>query len=149
MSFRSCNHSLWLPPNLQPRTTPCFGCHSNSVVDLGGVWRFWGCIARLNMSVCTSRNESFCLSLFVFCFKKQLPPPCAPLDFPSSFLLLLFPVPLPMSLEIVSTDNQLVPPPLPSPPSSSSCSTTTTSSSRHPFGLLTGSRRQPCPDLDE
>lgn len=99
-------------------TTPCLGCHSNSVVDLGGVWGLllWRLsVASRMMDVRWTINFLHWSSHFFFlsCFLPfwTSPPPSSliiPLSFP--------PCPPPLSLERVNTDSQLVPPPSPPPP---------------------------------
>lgn len=97
-------------------TTPCLGCHSNSVVDLGGVWGLLlveveCCIKNDGCSVNDQFSSLIVALLFSFLLSPflNIPPPLIiPLSFP--------PCPPPLSLERVNTDSQLVPPPSPPPP---------------------------------
>lgn len=99
-------------------TTPCLGCHSNSMVDLGGVWGLLlveveCCIKNDGCSVNDQFSSLIVALLFSFLLSPflNIPPP-SPLIIPLSFP----PCPPPLSLERVNTDSQLVPPPSPPPP---------------------------------
>lgn len=135
-------------------TTPCLGCHSNSVVDLGGVWGLllWRLsVASRMMDVRWTINFLHWSSHFFFlsCFLPfWTPPPPRP----SLFLCLSLPVPLLCPwrelIQIVSWSLLLLLLLL------SNFPLLPLILCHHlrftpPFSLLTGSRRQPCLVLDE
>lgn len=90
-----------------PRTTPSLGCHGNivttlEVCDILVLVKADGCVSEaMNIVIIVISYSSF-LSFF----PSILHSPFLPFSLP--------PVPLPVSLERLNTDSQLVPPPFPS-----------------------------------
>lgn len=135
-------------------TTPCLGCHSNSMVDLGGVWGLLlveveCCIKNDGCSVNDQFSSLIVALLFSFLLSPflNIPPPR-----PSLFLCLSLPVPLLCPwrelIQIVSWSLLLLLLLL------SNLPLLPLILCHHlrftpPFSLLTGSRRQPCLVLDE
>lgn len=154
-AIKVIERSPWLPWNYLPGTTPCLRCHSNSVVDLGGVWGLLlveveGCIKNDGCSV----NDQFSSLIVALLFSFLLSPflNIFPSPLPSLFLCLSLPVPLLCPwrelIQIVSWSLLLLLLLL------SNLPLLPLILCHHlrftpPFSLLTGSRRQPCLVLDE